>query len=152
MAKIKLTQAGYDKLQQELELYKKVKRPQVISRIAAARELGDLAENSDYDDAREQQSFIEGRILDLENKLKNCEIISKTQSNGQVSLGSLVTVKTNGSVARYEIVGESEADPIHSKISDKSPIGKALIDAKPGERVLVTTPQGKKTYTVLKIE
>jgi transcription elongation factor GreA len=152
MKKIKITTEGYKKLKQELEYLKTVKRPQVIERIAAARELGDLSENSDYDDAREQQSFIEGKILELENKLKTCQIMKKASSNGKVEMGSSVTVKSRMGEAVYKIVGENEADPLNNKISIESPIGSVLFGAKQGDVVKVRTPSGNVIYKVLKIE
>ena len=152
MAKTKITRQGYEKLLAELKRLKEVERPQIIKRIAAARELGDLSENSDYDDARDQQSFIEGRILDLENQLKNCQIIDKTGTNGKVVLGARVTVITGGKKEIFELVGANEADPLAGKISEKSPIGSALMGAKVGERVTVNTPGGTVEYKILKVE
>ena len=152
MNKIKITKSGFQKLASELENLKKVKRPEVIKRIAAARELGDLSENADYDDARDEQSFIEGRIFDLEKQLKNCEITSGTNGSSEVVLGSRVVVKANGQKMVFEIVGATEADPMNNKISDKSPIGSALIGTKINDAVAVQTPRGTQTYKVLKIE
>ncbi len=152
MNKIKITQAGYQKLVNELENLKKVKRPEVIKRIASARELGDLSENADYDDARDEQSFIEGRIFDLEKQIKNCEITSGINGSSEVVLGAKVTVKANGQNMTFEIVGATEADPMNNKISDKSPIGSALVGMKVNDSVDIQTPRGKQTYKVLKIE
>ncbi|MEK7061981.1 MAG: transcription elongation factor GreA [Patescibacteria group bacterium] len=152
MNKIKITQSGYQKLVNELENLKKVKRPEVIKRIASARELGDLSENADYDDARDEQSFIEGRIFDLEKQIKNCEITSGINGSSEVVLGAKVTVKANGQNMTFEIVGATEADPMNNKISDKSPIGSALVGMKVNDSVDIQTPRGKQTYKVLKIE
>ena len=152
MNKVKITQAGYQKLVNELENLKKVKRPEVIKRIASARELGDLSENADYDDARDEQSFIEGRIFDLEKQIKNCEITSGINGSSEVVLGAKVTVKANGQNMTFEIVGATEADPMNNKISDKSPIGSALVGMKVNDSVDIQTPRGKQTYKVLKIE
>ncbi|TSC92360.1 MAG: transcription elongation factor GreA [Candidatus Berkelbacteria bacterium Licking1014_7] len=152
MAKHKITQIGFDKLRQELDYLKNVKRPQVIKRIADAREMGDLSENSDYDDARDEQSFLEGKIKNLENQIKNCEIVGQIVKNGEIMIGSKIEVKVNGLKMVFEIVGQNEADPLQGKISDKSPIGSALLGAKPGDEVNVQTPKGIVKYQVLGVE
>jgi len=139
---IKLTKSGVDKLKAELEDLKKHKRPFVIDRIKRAKDFGDLSENAEYEDARNEQSFIEGRIQEIEHMLKYCEVI-ESKNAGEVSLGSLVKVKMDGETAEYEIVGAAEADPLAGKISSESPIGSALIGGKSGDKVSARTPGGE---------
>jgi len=142
---------GLKKLQDELQQLKEVRRPAVIARIAQAREYGDLAENAEYEDARNEQSFIEGRIQELDEMIKNAQVVGKSKPNGQVVIGSNVRVKTDGKQFRYLLVGSQEADPASGKISIESPIGRALLDRKNGESVEVETPVGKTRYTILSI-
>lgn len=147
---IKVTKEGYDKLKHELDDLIKNKRPAVIARIARAREFGDLSENSEYDDARDEQSFIEGRIEELENILKRAQVVSG--SNGDsVSIGSTVKVEVEGGHETYQIVGATESDPIKNKISVESPIGNALIGANRGDEVKVKTPGGEVIYKIVEI-
>ena len=138
---IKLTKSGVDKLKAELEDLKKTKRPAVIDRIKRAKDYGDLSENAEYEDARNEQSFIEGRIQEIEHMLKYSEVI-ESKHEGSVGLGSVVKVEMDGDKMEYEIVGSTEADPISGKISSDSPIGKALVGGKSGEKVSAKTPGG----------
>lgn len=151
MDKIVLTVQGMQKLKDELNHLKKVDRPEVIERIKTARELGDLSENADYANAREQQSFIEGRILELEEKLKLAEIVDVGSSSSTVCVGHQVTINCNGKEEIYHIVGENEIDPIQRKVSVNSPIGEALLGKKIGDEVTVKVPAGIKTCKVIKI-
>lgn len=139
---IKLTKAGLEKLKEELEDLKKVKRPAVIERIKKAKDFGDLSENAEYEDARNEQSFVEGRIQEIEQMLKEAEIV-ETKSSNEVGIGSSVKVKMDGEESTYEIVGSTEADPISGKISSESPIGSVLLGKKTGETVVAKTPGGE---------
>lgn len=151
MANNEMTQAGLEKLKNELNELKTIKRPAVIKRIKEARELGDLSENADYQDAREEQSFIEGRIKELEAMIKDAHVIDGA-AHDVISMGSKVTLSIDGNQTTYEIVGPSEADPSAGTISNESPIGKALMNHKSGDRIGVNTPDGVVEYQILKIE
>lgn len=148
---IRLTKQGLDKLKAELEELKKIKRPAVIDRIKKAKDFGDLSENAEYEDARNEQSFIEGRIQELEHMIKYAEV-SESHSANEVSLGSNVTVSMDGEKATYEIVGSTEADPMAGKISDDSPIGSALLGAKVGEKVVAKTPGGDLEIKIVAVQ
>lgn len=151
--KIFVTKTGLEELKKELHDLEKVKRPQVIERVAAAREMGDLSENSEYTAAREELSLIDGRIEELANMLKRTEIIDedKAGKKNAIQLGSKVTVKVNGKQELFELVGEWEADPHEKKISHESPLGQALIGKKVGETIEVEAPAGKISYTISEI-
>src|SRR3972149_8682545 len=123
--KIYLTKEGLEELRKELEELKKVKRPEVLNRVSLARNMGDLSENAEYTVAREELSFIDGRIDELEELLKQVEIITNHKSHGAVKLGSTVTLTVNGKKESFMLVGEWEADPKDKKISHESPLGKA---------------------------
>jgi len=138
---LKLTRSGVKKLKAELDDLKRIKRPAVIDRIKRAKDYGDLSENAEYEDARNEQSFIEGRIQEIEHMLKYSEVIESKHA-GEVSLGSSVKVKMDGEQMEYEIVGSTEADPMNGKISSDSPIGSALVGGKAGETVTAKTPGG----------
>lgn len=145
-----LTPEGLEKLKAELEVLKTTGRKAVVARIKAARELGDLSENAEYDDARNEQSFIEGRIQELEAMILNARVIQHHHST-TVDLGVTVTVKIDGDEETYEIVGATESDPLKGKISAESPIGSALLGHKTGDVVKVKTPSGTADYTITKI-
>jgi transcription elongation factor GreA len=151
---IYLTKTGLDELKKEYDNLCKIKRPQVVNQVAASREMGDLAENAEYTAAREELSFVDGRIEELEEILKKVIIITDqaNSSTNQVKLGSKVTVRHNGNKTVYHVVGEWEADPAEQKISHESPLGKALLGKKIGETVEVTAPAGKVTYTIVGIK
>jgi transcription elongation factor GreA len=148
-----LTKDGLATLEKELEQLKKVKLPKLVKRVAVARDNGDLSENAEYSSAREELSFLEGRLDELEDILAHAKIIKKTNGNGnkQVSLGSQITVKVNNGEHVFTIVGEWEADPMEKKISHDSPLGKALIGKKEGEEVEVEAPAGRVVYQIVKI-
>lgn len=153
--KIYLTKEGLEELRKEYTDLAKVKRPQTVQRLTDARNQGDLSENAEYVAAREELSFIDGRIDELEEILKQVVIITETTkkvSGAQVKLGSEVTVKINGKSEIYRVVGEWEADPTEKKISHESPLGKALIGKKLGEKVEVEAPAGKIAYTIVSIQ
>lgn len=145
-----LTAAGLEKLQKEFNYLTKVKRPEVTERIGKAREYGDISENSEYDAARDEQSFTEGRILELQEILKKAEVV-KHQDSGLVTLSSRVVVEANGEEDEFEIVSSVESNPFEGKISDESPVGKALLGAQVGDTVTVASSI-KATYRVLRIK
>jgi len=152
MNKVPMTVAGEAALRQELEHLKKVERPRISQAIAEAREHGDLKENAEYHAAREQQSFAEGRIMEIESKLAEAQVIDVTRmaKTGKVIFGvtvDLVNLETDESV-RYQIVGEDEADIRNNKISVTSPIARALIGKEEGEVVVVKAPGGDIEYEI----
>lgn len=150
--KIYLTKDGLTDLKKEYEDLTKVKRPEVVSRVSAARDQGDLSENAEYTAAREELSFLDGRIDELEELLKEVVLIKdEGHASKLVNLGSKVTVKVDGRKEEYTVVGEFEADPMAKKISHESPLGKALIGKKIGETIEVQAPVGKITYTILTV-
>jgi transcription elongation factor GreA len=146
-----LTQEGLMKLNEELKVLVNEKRKEVIERIREAAAHGDLSENADYAQAREEQSFIEGRIQEIEDMVKNAEIITASTQHSTVTIGSTVKVKTNGKDKIYAIVGSNEANPGEGKISNESLVGRALLGKKVGDKVKVTTPAGEMEYEILSI-
>jgi transcription elongation factor GreA len=152
--KIYLTKDGLADLKKEYETITKIRRPEIVSRVSAARDQGDLSENAEYTAAREELSFIDGRIDELEELLKEVVIIedSGNSVHKAVALGSKVMVKILGKKEEYTVVGEFEADPGAKKISHESPLGKALLGKKVGETIEVEAPAGKIVYTVLSIQ
>lgn len=150
-----LTQEGLDKLQTELDYLRNVRRKEIAQQIAEAKAEGDLRENAGYDEAKNAQAFVEGRIRDLEAKLRNARIIDDSQTPAdQVAMGRKVVVQEAGVPEKesYVIVGSTEADPSQGRISNESPIGKALLGKKKGDKVTVTTPGGAIDFTILHIE
>lgn len=150
MEKIYLTSEGLKKLQKEYEHLVNVKRKEVTVRIAKAREYGDISENSEYDTAREEQSFIEGRILELEEILRNAQVVEEGSKGDVVQIGSRVKVEVDNEEDEFVIVSSVEADPMQGKISNESPVGKALIGSKVGDVVTVASTI-KATYKILEI-
>ncbi|MBI2973591.1 MAG: transcription elongation factor GreA [Armatimonadetes bacterium] len=149
-----LTQQGLRKLEDELEHLKTVKRKEVAERIKASKEFGDLSENAEYEDAKNEQAFVEGRILQLEQMLRSARVIDNHDAPSDlVTVGSTVQLKdlATGETLAYMIVGSAEADPDHDKISNVSPVGKALLGRRKGETVTVVVPAGKLRYSVLQI-
>lgn len=148
-----LTAEGLEKIRQELEFLVNVKRPEVAEAIHSAKEEGDISENSAYDAAKEQQAFVEGKIMQLEQMLKNAEIISAPSATGIVRLGSHVKVVEKGTKdeEEYQIVGSAEADPIKGRISNESPVGRALMGKKKGDQVPVKTPAGERQLRLIEI-
>lgn len=147
-----LTKEGLEKVKAELLDIKNNKRPEIIERIQTARALGDLSENSEYDDARNEQSFIEGRVEELENMVKNAKIVSKKSSNNTIDLGNNIVCEIDGDKEEYEMVSSVEADPVKGKISIDSPFGMALQGKKKGEVVKVNAPGGILNYKILEIK
>jgi transcription elongation factor GreA len=143
-----LTQEGLTKLNEELKFLINDKRKEVIERIREAAAHGDLAENADYAQAREEQSFVEGRIQEIEDMIKNAEIITASTQHSSVTIGSTIKVRVDNDEKTYTIVGSNEANPLEGKISNESLVGKALLGKKIGDRVTVTTPVGDKEYEV----
>ena len=156
MNKVPLTSRGAEKLRDELQQLKSVKRPAVIKAIAEARAHGDLKENAEYHAAREQQSFIEGRINDIEGKLSNAQVIDVTlmAASGKVIFGATVELSDEdaGKQVTYQIVGEDEADIKANRISITSPIARALIGKEEGDFAEVKAPGGIKTYEILAVK
>ena len=142
---------GLAKLTAELEDLRVNVRPGVIARVKAARELGDLKENADYEYARKEQSFVEGRILSLEAMIKNSEIIDESGGGGSARLGSTVLVDIEGDKETYLLVGPAEADPVAGRISNQSPVGRALIGSRAGDEVAVQLPARSVTYRVIEV-
>ncbi len=155
MAKtFKVTEDGLKKLQEELENLKTVGRADIAEKIRVARGYGDLSENSEYDEAKNEQAKIEARIVEIEAMLKNVEIIGDIKGSAKkVVVGVKVKVfdEEYNEECTYKIVGSTEANPIEAKISDESPVGKALIGKKVGDEVIVETPNGESKLKVLKI-
>lgn len=146
-----VTQEGLNKLKQELTELKQIKRREVALRIETAKDFGDLSENAEYTSAKEEQAFIEGRIAELEQVLKNAIIIQETQSNGIVKVGSKIKIKDDGTVKEYKIVGSEEADPTQGLISNESPIGRAFLGRKLGEIVKIQVPKGAIRWKIIEI-
>jgi len=150
-----LTVEGLRKLEAELEELKTVHRKEVNDRIRQAKEFGDISENAEYEDAKQEQAFIEGRIMKLEAMIRNAKIITEGEGSAdEVHLASTVRVKnlTTGNEHEYTIVGSAESDPLHSKISNESPIGTALMGAKPGMTVTANTPSGDVNLRIISIK
>ena len=148
-----LTAEGKKKLEEELEYLTKVRRKEIAEDIKSAKEEGDLSENSAYDEAKLAQGFNEGRVQTIEAQLRNAVIINGNGHSDKVDIGSTVTVSEDGSDEEtYQIVGSAEADPLDGRISNESPIGRALLGAKPGDEVKAETPGGEIVFKVLKIK
>jgi transcription elongation factor GreA len=149
-----LTAEGLEKLQKELSHLKSTVRDELSKRLRAAIQMGDLSENADYIQAKEEQGFLEGRIQELENHLSNVKVIEeKERRDGKVDIGSIVTVQEgNYPEETYYLVGPKEADPPNGRISYQSPIGKSLINHKLGDEVNIETPGGKLKLKIKKIE
>lgn len=146
-----VTKEGLDALKAEYEELVNVKRPEAVTRLATAREQGDLSENSEYTDAKQSLAFIDGRIAELEVVLHDVKVVT-THAKGQVDVGCKVTLHINGKKEEFTVVGEWEADPASKKISHESPLGKALLGKKVGDKVEVEAPAGKILYKILEIE
>lgn len=155
MEKVPMTQTGYDRLREELKNLRTVERPAIIQAIASAREHGDLSENAEYHAARERQSFIEGRISELEDKVSRAQIIDVSKLDGDmVKFGATVTVadEETDEESTYQIVGELEADIASGLLSVTSPMARAIIGKSVGDSVEVSTPRGVKDYEIVKVE
>jgi transcription elongation factor GreA len=154
MTKIPMTAEGLQRLEEEMRHLKQVERPAVIRQIAEAREHGDLSENAEYHAARERQSFIEGRLGELEDKIARAEVIDVSKLSGkQVMFGATITLvdEDTDEKASYQIVGPDEADVKAKRLSITSPLARALIGKKVGDSVEVTTPSGSKSYEIVRV-
>ncbi len=149
-----LTREGLKKLQEELEYLRTTKRYEVAERLHAAMDEGDIDENAEYDEAKNEQAFVEGRILTVEAMLKNYVLIDETaKDHDEVSLGSVVTiVEGSGPLEKYHLVGAAEADPSQGRISNESPLGRSLIGRRVGDTVQVSAPAGLLTFRIVSIE
>jgi transcription elongation factor GreA len=150
-----LTAEGYEKLKQEIEYLSTDKRREVAERIRIAREFGDIAENAEYDDAKNEQAHLEARIAILEERLKNARVIQKKEiKSGEVSIGTKVRLRDMDAnqTVEYHIVGSAEANPTEGKLSNESPVGKAIMGRKKGEVVEVAAPRGSLKYKIMDIK
>ena len=155
MNKIPMTVGGFDRLEEELKQLKTVERPAIIRAIAEAREHGDLSENAEYHAARERQSFIEGRVLELEDKIARAEVIDVSKLSGKViKFGATVTLIDEDTDEKnvYQIVGEDEADIKSKRLAITAPLARALVGKQVGDTVEVTTPGGSKSYEISKVQ
>ena len=149
-----MTQAEKEQLEAELEEYKLVRRPEVVERIKIARSYGDLSENSEYEAAKDEQAFVEGRIATVETMIRNAEIVDNAGvKRNEVALGKTVTFTEIGEKdsETYKIVGSAEADPFNGKISNESPIAAALIGKKTGDEVIIPLPVGEMKVEIVKV-
>ena len=153
MDKVPLTKAGFDKLDSELRILKSIERPNIIKAISEAREHGDLSENAEYHAAREKQSFIEGRIKELEGIISLAEVIDVSKLTGSIKFGATVELIDEETEENkiYKIVGEAEADIENKLLNIKSPLARALIGKEEGDSAEVTAPGGKKSFEIVKI-
>ena len=155
MKEVILTPEGYEKLKQEIDYLRSEKRREVADRIRVAREFGDITENAEYDDAKNEQAMLEQRIAVLEERLLNARVITKSDiAKDVVSIGSKVRLKDMGAneTVEYHIVGSAEANPAEFKLSNESPVGKAIIGRKKGEVVEVAAPRGALKYKIVEIK
>jgi len=147
-----ITKNGLEKLVEELEYLKKTKMPEVVERIARAKELGDLSENAEYQDAKDEQGFIAGRIAELENLINKAEVIKASACSKEIiDVGCTIKVRCGQDEYNYTIVGSNEANPSKGLISNESPIGRAFLGRRKGEKVLVSVPKGEMECEVLDI-
>jgi len=146
-----VSREGLEKLNAELEDLRTVQRPQIIDRVATARSHGDLKENEEYEYARKEQSFIEGRIQMLEQMIRNAQVIDTAEVSDSVRVGSTVDVESDGEAFTYQIVGSTEANPALGRLSNASPVGRALLGARAGDNVGVDLPSGSVTYRIIGI-
>lgn len=152
MEKKYLTQEGFGKLKKELKYLKDVKRKEIAQRLEESSSFGDLSENSEYQEAKEAQAFLEGRILELEEIIRAAVIVPKEKQGFAAQIGSTVLVKSNIGEERFMIVGAEEVNLLKGKISSESPLGSQLLNQPKGAVVEVITPQGKAKYKILEIE
>ncbi|MCL5292201.1 MAG: transcription elongation factor GreA [Actinobacteria bacterium] len=153
---IVLTAEGYNKLTEELHFLETKKRREIAERIKQSIEFGDLSENSEYDDAKNEQAFVEGRIIQINELLCNAKVIDGNgqQVRGRVGLGSIILLedRESGEQEEYQLVGSVEADPTNHRISNESPVGQAIIDKRAGDIVRVRVPQGILEYKIVKVK
>jgi len=146
-----LSKDGLEKLREELEVMTNVRRAEVAARIHEAKEHGDITENAEYEDAKNEQAFVEGRIQALSALIKNAVVITETHSTTHVQIGSTVTLQSDDGKEKFTIVGSAEAAPAQGRISNESPVGRALLGRKKGDTVVVTVPAGDTSYKIVSI-
>ena len=146
-----ISRDGLDKLRQELDEMVSIRRPEIAQRIHDAKEHGDLTENAEYEDAKNEQAFVEGRIQTLEALIKNATLIDEHHSNDHVQIGSTVKVDGPDGAESFTIVGSTEASPTEGRICNESPVGRALLGRKKGEKITVHVPAGDIAYTIVSI-
>ena len=153
MAEVFLTAEGKKQLEERLEYLKVVGRADMAEKIRVAREFGDLSENAEYDIAKDEQAKMEAEIIEIEGKLRNCKIIKENVKGNKVQIGSTVTIRdlTDNKEYVYKIVGTHESDPLNAKLSNESPLGKAVLDRAEGDECLVKTPKHEYKVLILKI-
>ena len=149
---IYITAEGLEKLKVELILIEGTKLKNIAKKIAEAKDLGDLAENSEYHEAKQEQAFLAGRAQDLRYKVKHARIISNINKSGVIAVGSSVKISVGGKEMTFSLVGSEESDPANGKISIDSPIGRALLGHKAGEKVKVSTPAGETEYSIVEVK
>ncbi len=150
---VQLTKGAYEALQKELTSLTDSKRPRLVERLSFAMSQGDLSENSDYQSAKEELEFLDGRISELQEVIKNAQIVAGSNGkSNKVGIGTKVTVKVGSKKQEFNIVGEWEADPVNKKISHSSPLGAVLVGRKVGEKVQVQAPAGRVTCEILAIK
>jgi transcription elongation factor GreA len=149
--KTQITKEGFEKLQKELEEFKTVKRPLAVQKLATARSMGDLSENSAYTAAKQELNFIDGKIRFLEKVIRFSHVVSPKISGSEVVLGSFVRIKNKDTESQFHIVGKHEADPMNGKLSIESPIGKALMGKKIREEIEIEVPSGKVKYKIISV-
>ncbi len=146
-----ISQEGLAKLKEELRYLKTEKRADIARRLEHAKSLGDLSENAEYQEAKEEQSFVEGEIAELEERIRNVVLIEKSRGGGNAAVGSTVRVQSDRGEETYTIVGSEESDPVAGKISNESPMGRAFLGRKAGDTVEVRTPGGMREYILMEI-
>lgn len=148
-----ISEEGYQKLKDELEYLTNGKRKEIADRIERAKELGDLSENAEYQEAKDAQAFNEARIAEINNTLKNVKVVKNNETKNEVVMGSTITIEDEkGNERKYTIVSFNEVDPAEGKISNESPLGVAFLGKKKGQEAIVNTPKGEVKYKIKKIE
>jgi len=143
---------GFEKLKNELDYLTNVKRREIAVRIQTAKDMGDLSENAEYSDAKDEQAFNEGRISEISQMLKNLTVVANGKNGGKAGMGSHLVVRSKGQEKTFTIVSFNESDPLSGKISNESPLGQAFINKKKGDRITVKTPKGEVEYEIVKID
>lgn len=146
-----ITTQGLERLTKELKYLKTIRRKEVAQRVESAKEYGDLSENAEYVEAKNEQAFVEGRIADIDEIIKHAVVIEEQRSGTSVQVGSTIIVENDGKETQYFIVGSNEADPTSGKISNESPLGQAFLGKQAGETVEIKTPRGKLKYRISSI-
>lgn len=147
-----LSPEGLEKLKQELHYLKTKKRQEIAARLEHAKTLGDLSENAEYQETKEEQSLVETQIAELEDRVRNAVLIARSRSTDRVSVGSTVRIQSQYGEETYTIVGSEESNPLNGKISNESPLGKSFLDHVVGDRIEIKTPSGTIAYQILEIK